>query len=177
MCIDHQLKLKQADWYDFAKLAAWHNKIADDIAVGTGYVLGPPKHINIPPPPNVGGNLVLNNINITGSAIGMLNTGTIKNVGNIDTSVTNFRATGNEELADALKDFTQLLVDTVDEPERNNISEHLAYLAAQAQAEPQQRSGSLCKTILNAVGTTVKTIPQLSQSWLALRPLFEKLLF
>ena len=169
LCIDHHLKLKQAEWYDFSKLAAWHNKLADDLAQSTGYVLGLPKYINIPPPPNVGGNLVLNNINITGSAIGMLNTGTIKNVGNIDASVTNFRVSGNEELADALRNFTQILVDTVDEPERNNISEHLAYLAAQAQAEPQQRSAALCKTILNAIGASAKTIPLLSQSWQTLR--------
>ena len=174
LCIRHELMLEQSEWIRFAMSAAYQNVLYQEAARGSGL---PPISIQIPPPPILGDELTLNNIKITNSAVGLVNTGTIKHIEHIDASVTTLGATGKDKLAEALRDFTQQLMDNDIEPNlRDEITEQIEYLAAQAQAEPRQRSLAICKWLLHGIRQTVQTIPQLVPAWLNLQKLFEQYL-
>jgi hypothetical protein len=56
-------------------LAAFQNFLAAELDAGAGYLIQYPR-IEIPkPPPFIGGSLALNNINVSGSTIGAVDTG------------------------------------------------------------------------------------------------------
>ena len=175
LCIRHFLMLKQAEWFQFAQLAAWHNNIQESISRGTGYITGPPNLIKIPQPPTIGEGLTLNNIQISHSTVGLINTGTIKRVEHLDASVTTFSQTGKEELSQALREFVQLLVDSDISPDlREEIAQQLEFLTAEVQADPIQQRPAICKSLLDGVQRTIEKIPVLVEAWTSLQGLLEK---
>ena len=174
LCVEHHLKHQQASWFEFAKEAAVANYLADKIAQGTGYLL-PPNYINIPRPPSLGDTLTLNHINITGSKVGMVNTGIIKEVRNLDASISVFKSRGHNQLAESLREFTQLLWDSQLAPDvKEEIAQQLTYLAGQAQADPAQRSKGIVKSVLLGVQEMIGRVSVLAGAWSRLQPLFEQ---
>lgn len=68
----------------------------------------------------MGDSLTFNNIKMTDSNIGLLNTGTIEKIRSLDISVSILGDKGNEELAEAIKRFSQILVDCEIDPSIGN---------------------------------------------------------
>ena len=174
LCVEHHLMFQQAGWYLLAEAAALKNYFADQIAQSTGYLI-PPNYINIPQPPNMGDKLTLNHINITDSKVGVINTGIIKHVKHLDASITAFKVTGNDALANSLREFTQLLWDSELEPSvKEEVAQQLAFLAAQVQAEPGQRSVGIVKSILSGIKGAIGSIGPLVEAWAKLQSLLEQ---
>lgn len=174
MCVRHHLMMQQAAWIQFAQSAAWLNFIEGQIAQGTGYIL-PPNYISIPAPPRMGDNLTFNNINVTDSNVGMVNTGTIQKFEHLDASVSVFQQHGDDALAEALRDFTQRLWDGDLEPTlKEEIAQHVEYLAAQAQAEPERRSMGVARSVVRGVSETLRETASLAGAWTTLQPLLER---
>ena len=141
--------MQQANYLNMTILASHQNWLAAEIESGTGYI-SPVPRIVLPPPPFMGQNLTLNNINVSDSAVGGINTGTIQH---LDATVTLTRAGGNKELADALQEFTQALHDTQD-----------------------LNSKGLIKSALSGVTTVITGVPALLSLWNKLRALMESAL-
>ena len=171
LCVRHHLMVQQASWIQFAQLAARLNEVKGQIAQGTGYIL-PPNYIQIPPPPSLGDNLTFNNIKVTDSSVGLINTGTIRRIEHLDASVTTFAVRGKDELAECLQHFTQVLVDSeADQAVKEEIAQQVEYLVAQAQAEPSQRSVGIIKAVFEGIEKSTAMLTPLAKAWINLQPL------
>jgi hypothetical protein len=166
--------MQQATYLQVYMLAQHQNFIAAEIDAGTGYITRSPRII-MAPPPFMGENLTLNNINISNSTVASINTGTIQN---LDAQITLSRSEGNTGLSEALQDFAQALVDTQEivDTVKNEVAEQLEFLVAQVATEPNKRRGGLIKGALAGIIQAVGAVPTLLTLWDKLRPQIESTL-
>jgi len=171
LCVDHYLRLQQAVYLQFSMVAAHFNVIEEQISAGTGGLM-PPKRIIIPPPPSFGDNYIFNNINVTESNIGAINTGT---AANIDASITIMQNQGNNDLAAAITELTQAIIDSkeIEQSTKNEIAEQLQFLVAQSTAEPESRSLGLVKGVLTGIRNTISGAAGLLAIWDKVEPLIK----
>ena len=145
-CVEHHLMMQQAFYLTNSMLSASLNEIRGNIELGVG-LPGLLPRVEIPPPPFAGQTLTLNNINVTGSTVGAINTGTIQQ---LDTTITLMRGGGESDLAESVKELTEAIIrtDQLGESTKNELAEQLAFLGSQVTAKQDQRSPSLAKPIL-----------------------------
>ena len=106
----------------------------------------------------MGENLTLNNITVTNSAIGGINTGTLEN---LDARVTLTIGKGEDALADALREFTQAIHDTeeLSSEAKNEVAEQLDFAMSQVGVEAKQRTPKgLAKSALGGIRAVVTDI-------------------
>jgi len=174
LCVEHHLMMQQATYLRVSMLAANLNFLQEKISTGTGGII-PPSRIELPKPPFfVGDNFTLNNISVTGSTIGMINTGTLQNIQNLDNSITLARGRGEEEIAAVVKELTQAILESkrVTESAKKEILEQLDILMSQLTAEPRGRSIGVVKSLLSGVRPFVAVAADLLTIWDKLEPLF-----
>ena len=174
LCVEHHLMMQQATYLETSRHAATLNFLSQEIAQAQDYIL-PPVHYEIPSPPFIGSQLTLNNINVSNSTIGAINTGTIQQ---LDASITMFQGEGKGEIAGALKDLTQAIHDSneINATTKNEVAEQLAFLVAQVEAKPEQRSRGIIKSVLSGIGPLLTNTAALATLWSTLQPLIEKAL-
>ena len=170
LCVEHHLMMEQAAYLGYSMLVSHGNDISADIEAATGV---PQERTYLAPPPFIGSTGDTHNIVVTDSNIGLINTGTLKHVRNIDASVTVTRAGGDEALAGAIQEFTQALVDEteLDMELKQQIAESIEFLAGQSQAKPAQRSRALAKSILIGTRDLIVGSAALLRIWSTLEPL------
>jgi len=169
LCVDHYFKLQQAIYLQYSMLAAQYNVLEDQFSDGTGGII-PPKRIKVHPLPSFGDNYTFNNISITESNVGAINT---DSAANIDASITIMKSQGNSDLAIAITELTQAIIDSreIEQATKNEIAEQLQFLVAQTTAEPSNRSLGLVKGILTGIRDTVSTAASLLVTWDKVEPL------
>lgn len=131
--------------------------------------------INIPRPLIVpAGATTLHNVKIEGSVVGAVNTGEVRT---IDIAMDQIRQGGNQELADALKTFTQAVIDNTDiaEATKNELIEQIAFVSAQSTKPQEQRKPGMVKAAMASISATVSTIANLASLWDHLYPLIGSL--
>ena len=172
-CVEHYLMLEQASYLQQTLLAANINFLQDKISLGTGGLI-PPTHIEIPPPPFIGGNLTLNNISVSGSTIGAINTGTIKN---LDASITVMKGLGESDLATAVKQLIEAVIKSteINDSLKNEIAEQLAFLSVQATTKAESRSLGIIKSILSGLRDSISVAGGLIAIWGKVEPLFRSI--
>ncbi len=170
LCVDHYLKIQQANYLYSTQLAAMHNLLADQLDAGAGYLIRSSR-IELPRPPFVGDTLTLNNINVSGSNIGTINTGTIRN---LDASITVMENQGNPNLAQAIKMLTEAVLNSneIIETAKNEIAQQLVILVAHATAKAEDRSLGLIKSILAGLKNAISVSASLITLWNEVEPLF-----
>ncbi|MGA2678522.1 MAG: hypothetical protein ABSF37_04365 [Sedimentisphaerales bacterium] len=143
-------------------------------SVGMPGICGPRYDIPKPPPVLNSGDMTFNNINIQKSTIGAVNTG---NIGQIDVSLSNIKNGGNEELASILKEFTEALLRSVELSDslKNEILEHLSFLAGQATLPELGRKKSVIQTLLSTIERIVSNVPALIEIFERLKGMFGSL--
>lgn len=169
LCVDHHLKMQQANYLQSNLLAANFNLLADQLDKGTGYLVRHSR-IEIPRPPFIGDNLTLHNINVSGVTIGSINTGVIHN---LDASITVMQSQDKPELADAIKELTEAIIKTneIDETAKNEIAQQLEFLTAQVTARSQDKSVGLVKGVMLGLKSTLSTVASLITIWDKVEPL------
>ena len=122
LCVDHHLKVQQAAYLQTSMLTSHLNMIRQDIDLATGGILGPRQPITLSPPPYVGDKFTLNHINVSGSTIGNIATGTVQQ---LDASITIMHGQGNEDLANAVAELTQAILDSseINESTKKEVAE------------------------------------------------------
>ena len=115
--------------------------------------------------------MVLNNIRVENSVVGVLNTGDVKS---IDSVVTTVRAKGDEKLAATLRDFTQVVLDAQDLPQesKNEVLSHLSFLSQQIVTEPKH-APSVMRSILSGIERGIHAAASLVTLWPLLYPLLK----
>jgi hypothetical protein len=172
LCVEHHLMMQQAAYLQMSQIAAHVNFLEEEIARGTGYIL-PPNRIEIPRPPFLGDRLTLNNINVSKSTIGAINTGTVQH---LDASITLLERRGESQIAAAVKELTQAIVDSneIDASAKNEIAEQLVFLIAQVGAKSEERSIGIARSVLAGISSLLGHTASLVTLWDKLRPLIEK---
>jgi len=168
LCVDHFLKLQQAIYLQQSGLISMLNMVRDDLTLSTGI---PHSRVELPRPPFIGDALTLNNINVSGSNIAAINTGTIRN---LDASITIMDSQGKSDLAQAVKELTQAIIDSneIDESIKSDIAQQLEFLTSQATAKAESRSLGVIKSTLVGLKSIISVSANLLAIWDKVEPLF-----
>jgi len=164
LCIDCNLKHEQAQSLEFERNARLLNKLAGDFEMAVGLPLGIPR-IPIPPPPAIHtGDLKLNSIKIDRSNIGVLNTGTIKTLRHVVTTLNN---SGDKDAAAAIKALTEAVAaeQKIQAEEKNKILDILSLLASEATVPKEARRKAGMRPLMIELMTIFGGIPGLLQLW------------
>jgi hypothetical protein len=112
-----------------------------------------------------GGTMTLNNISVSNSAIGVLNTGNLEVV---DTAINVLKSDpGTKEISDALKQLTESIAATQDlaSEEKNEAIEILSVVASEATAPKDKRKASVVKRLLAHLPTLIQTSAAVVEIW------------
>lgn len=171
LCVEHHLKMQQAVYLQIYMLSKHLDFIETELEAGTGGLIQRPR-VAMAPPPDLGNNFTLNNINVTGNNVTVINARTIRN---LDASITVMQSSGEGELASAVKELTQALVDSkeIDDANRNEIAELLEFLVSQATAEAQDRSMGVVGSVLSRIPIAISMAAGLLTIWDKLEPLLK----
>ena len=175
LCVEHYARMVYADYMQMTMLAAYGNQIAEEIDAGTGYIIRSPR-MHLPPPPHIGGTMTLNNINVAGNNLGLINTGTVQH---LDSHIAISQSRGNEVLAGLIKQFSEALISdkNIEQSSANEAAELLDQLLTDVSKSPERRSpASVAKAMLARVPSLISTSTSLITIWGKLDPLIKQAL-
>ncbi len=120
------------------------------------------------------GPITLNNIHVANSVVGSINTGEI---GKLDLVMSHMRVAGQKELANALQEFTQAVIDSqeLSAGDKNSALEHLSFLAGQSTLPAEERQSAVAKAVIPNLERTITRAGAIASLWSALKPLLETL--
>ena len=121
------------------------------------------------------GAMTLNNIHVSNSQIGVLNTGTLQNV---DATVTVLKAEGNAQLASAVTALAQAVIVSAElaNETKNQALELLGALAAEAVAPKEKRKTSVIRAMISELSSILGGVAALNALWDKAKALAETLL-
>lgn len=116
-----------------------------------------------------------NNITLTNSQLGILNTGTIENVKSIDVTIGDLHSQGSVDVGNALKGLSQSVLDDdkLDEKEKSELLEKLKFLGDQA-TEKSTRNTSVVKSVLRSIADAVAAAGKAATAWTTWGPVLLK---
>jgi len=146
LCLDCYFKFSQITQQQLENNERMINFASDQVAEVVGL---PPMGPRFPPRPRpvyVGG-IKLNNISVSNSVVGTLNTGSI---GSVDQSITALVQLGEPGLAEAVKGLSEAILQSADltQNQRNELLETMSVLAREAATPPDKRKSAVVKTLL-----------------------------
>lgn len=173
LCVDCLLKLEQAMNLQQARLASMMNFLLGEAEDAVG-MRGLFQRYHVPQPTIQTGPSTFNNIRVDRSVVGAINTGSIQK---LDIAMSHVRAGGELEFAEALKKLTQAVVDAgeLNVEAKNEILEHLSFLASQAVIPKEQRQRSIARTVIQTLERILAAAGALGSLWGPLKPFAEAL--
>jgi hypothetical protein len=117
-----------------------------------------------------GGTVTLNNIHVSNSNIGILNTG---NLEIIDSAITQLNQdSGAQEISGALSKLATAIAasDELSVEKQNEAMQLLSVIATEATAPKQKRRGVIVKPLLASLATIIQTSASLIQIWQSVEP-------
>ena len=166
LCLDCYLKHSQVTQAQMENHERWLNYLQDEMAAQVGM---PPMGPRFPPRPKpvILGGVRMNNINVSNSVIGTINTGTI---GVIDQSISALVQTGEPNLAQAVKELSEAILKSGDltSNQKAELVEGLSVVAEEAAAPKERRRSAVARAILeNAAKVTslANDITDVGQKW------------
>lgn len=179
LCVDCNAKVMAAERDRQAMLATAsdHNARMINFLMGqmeaTTGLHGLYPRIQVPDPAPVvqTGPVNLHNINIDNSVVGALNTGTVQQ---LDVSISDIRTAGGQDLAEAIKDFTEAALaptTEIDDEERQRILEEMTFLTDEIKRPPEERKAGMARMVMQRLKETATTVTALSVAWQHLEPL------
>lgn len=121
------------------------------------------------------GDLILNNIKVDQSAIGVLNTGSITGpLRNIDASITLLKNDpAMQTFQEALKEFTEAVVRSTEATNEQKIVilELMSAIADEIRQPKANRRTAVAKTLLQSAQETIAAIGSLHSIWQTLKPI------
>ena len=183
LCVDCNAKVMAAerDRQSMLATASDHNARMINFLMGqmesTTGLHGLYPRIQVPDPAPVvqTGPVSLHNINVDNSVVGAINTGTIQQ---LDVSISDIRATGEDGLAEAIKVFTATVLAPTVEIEvenRQQILEEMTFLTEEIKRPSQERKIGLARMIMSHLKESASTVTELSVAWSHLEPLLSSM--
>lgn len=172
LCIDCFSKLQEANYLTHIQLASICNQLLDDMddiaglpRTGGRYQIPTRTTINA-------GKTTYNNIQVKDSIVGTINTGNVKK---LDSSVSAMRGENRQELANAIQQLTQVILNAPDlEPsDKDSALECLSFLSDQALTPEMERQPTVSKTIVSTLEKILANTGSIASIWSVVKPLFD----
>jgi hypothetical protein len=144
LCVDCYHKIAHADFMEgqvlhnrLSWLASNLNLIEKDLYIGCGGLL-PLKQMMIPQPPSAP-RYSSQQIRVSDSNVGVVNTGTLFN---LETSIEAIQNRGDKDLADAVKELTEAVLNSteINDELKRETAEQLEFLVTEALASKEKQS-------------------------------------
>ena len=147
VCLECYRKIKQIDYVDYIKAVSGLNHAIEEmdyVMQSYGVQDNSPKY-KIPVFAEFlhqGTPKTYQYINVQNSNVGAINTG---NIENIDINMSNLMNSGNNNIVELLKEFTEALINTqeIRDNIKNDILEQLSFVSAQSALPKEKRKGGL----------------------------------
>ena len=166
LCLDCYYKFSQINQRELENHERMMNYYSDemDSIVGIGPI-GPRFPARLQPVQISG--VEMNNISVSNSVVGTINTGSI---GNVDQSISALIQLGEPETAEAFKALTEAFLqsDDLTRNQRNELIETLSVLAKEAATPSQSRENSVAHTLLEKaiqITSVANDITDICQKW------------
>lgn len=116
--------------------------------------------------------VTLNNIHISKSHVGVINTGTIESV---DATITVLKQSGSQEIADHLTRLTKKVVasNDVTNKAKNEVLEMLSVIGSEAVAPKERRRGAVVKAMIKELSLLLGRVVALNKLWEQAKSAFE----
>ena len=112
--------------------------------------------------------LIMNQIRIQNSQIGIINTGTITN---LNQNIKNLGTT-NKDLALELSNFSKNIIESsLPQEKKNEILDNLSFVAEEYSKPEDKRNKTVIQSVLSGLGTAVSVAANLAQCWEAIKPM------
>jgi hypothetical protein len=110
------------------------------------------------------GEVTLNNIRVSDSEIGVLNTGAIENV---DSTLTVLKTEGSTELATIVRELSEAIIksDDITNNQKNEALELIGTLSQEAVCPPHKRKVAVVKAVLGELSSILGTVSTLGQAF------------
>ncbi|MDP3786581.1 MAG: hypothetical protein Q8R05_03410 [Candidatus Omnitrophota bacterium] len=120
------------------------------------------------------GGITLNNIHVSRSEIGVLNTGVIENV---DSTLTVLKTQGNAELAAAVTGLSEAVIKATEitAEQKNQIIELLSALSEEAVAPKEKQKKSVIKALIQHLEDLLKGVSTITGLWNIAKTIFLKI--
>ena len=176
LCADCYHKVAQAN---FMEQQTMHNRLSwiasnlnfteQQLYVGHGGLL-PLKQMIIPQPPPTGSSYTFSQIQVSDSNVGVINPGTLFA---LNTSIEVMQNRGDSELAKAVKELTQAVLDDkqITDDLKKEIAEQLEFLVAEAIADKGKRRVAVIKGVMAQISKAISTSAALLTIWDKVEPL------
>lgn len=177
LCADCYHKVAQAN---FMEQQTMHNRLSwlasnlnfteQQLYVGHGGLL-PLTQMIIPQPPSAGSSYTFSQIQVSDSNVGVINPGTLFA---LNTSIEVMQNRGDSELAKAVKELTQAVLDDkqITDDLKKEIAEQLEFLVAEAIADKEKRRVGVIKGVMAQISKAISTSAALLTIWDKVEPLF-----
>lgn len=173
LCLDHYTKffniIKDRD----TMLKQEMNYLEDYMQWVVGLTSTPPRYdaTQIHSTINTG-DVVLNNISVDRSVIGVVNTG---NVEKIDSAITIMKQSGEEDLSEAIQRLSEAVLTNqeADSELKKEILDILNVLSSQAVMPVENRSSSAMQILIKRLGNLYNSIKPLKEIWETLSKIIE----
>lgn len=166
LCLDCYFKLSQIQQGDLENNERMLNYLSDEIAAQVGMPPMGPRFSPRPQPVHVGG-IKLNNISVSNSVVGTINTGSI---GSVDQSIPALVQLGEPALAEAIKSLSEAILQSADltRDQRNELVEIMSVLAKEAATPKEARRSTVAQTLLDKamkITSLANDITDVCQKW------------
>ncbi len=126
----------------------------------------------VPPAPvHLHGSTTVNNIKVDRSIVGAINTG---NIEKLNVAMRSMTIGGNDEASKAFKEFAEAILAAKDleDHKRNELLEHLSFLAEQATTK---KKSTVAKTVWTSFKDSVQVIASLATIYTQYGPVIERI--
>lgn len=174
LCLDCYIRLENVQQQKLAALERNMNYLTAEMESMVGLPGIFPRYPERPAPRVIQtGGVTLNNIRVSNSEIGVLNTGSIENV---DSTVTVLKSSGNSELAQAVTALSEAVIKSneISSNEKNQIIELLGAISSEAIAPKQKQRRSVVKALLSELSGMLSGIGSLASLWEKVKGVFEQ---
>jgi len=142
-------------------------RVANVLSAHLGHIFRMPNTPPLFPEPRPGvniGDVVLNNIQVSNSEIGVLNTGTIQNV---DATLTVLKQGADAELAEAIAAVSEAVIKCgeIAAGSKNEVLEFLYTISSQAVAPPQKRMTAVVKALVTKLSDILGGVGAVAGLW------------
>lgn len=177
LCVDCYHKVAHADFMEgqilhnrLSWVASNLNFIEQDLYSGCGGLL-PLKQMIIPQPPSAP-RYSSQLIKVSESNIGVINTGTLFN---LETSIEVMQNRGDKDLANAIKELTQAVLDNseINDELRREMAEQLEFLVTEALTAKEKQRKGLARRVITDISQSIATIASLLTIWNNVKPLLQ----
>jgi hypothetical protein len=115
----------------------------------------------------VRGDITLNKINIDRSTVGVLNTGQMQGIQQIDVNISKLDQTAKADVAEALRALTEAIVSDrqISVLQRSELVEQLHELSDQAPLPPDQRKTGVIRAVIAGLSSSLNAVSALATIW------------